>query len=205
MAIAQELAQAIASLADKPATVTINHLRNLRDAGLIAKSGRGPSAARMDIGDAVMLLLATAGTERLKDSVTVAQTLASLRAEAPLQTWHRKEWRAEGRTALALPQNHTLADGLRCAFGISALSLRLHCESEAARESMKLICTQEPRLTVEIFYPWFAATIEFEIPRLVRETWRYGSRRSKSEKEFRRSCRFGTRTFNGINKLLAKA
>lgn len=204
MAIAQELAEGVALLADKPAAVAIHHLRNLRDAGLIAKGGRGPSAARMETNDAVMLLLAMAGTERLKDSVSVAKSLASLRAEEPLQIWHRKEWRIHGRRILALPESHTLADALRCTFGISALTLGLDNDSAAARESMQMVSSHSPRLSVEIFYPWFSAVIEIEVPRLVRETWRYGSRRSKMEREFRRSCTFGNATFDALNKLLAK-
>lgn len=204
MTIAQELAETIASLADKPATVTINHMRNLRDAGLITKHGRGFSAARMETNDAIMLLLATAGTERLKESVDVAEALASLRADEPLQTWHRREWR-DGGTALALPGNHTFAEGLRCAFGISALSLGLPTECAPARQSMGFISNRKPRLSVEVFYPWFAATIEIDIPRLVRETWRYGPRHPKKEREFRRSCSFGTATLDAINKQLAKS
>jgi DNA-binding transcriptional ArsR family regulator len=204
MAIAQEMAETIASLTDKPAAVTVHHLRNLRDAGLITKSGRGPSAARMEVDDAVMLLLATAGTERLKDSVLTAKSLAALRAGTPLQTWHRKELRVGRGTVLALPEGHTLATALRCAFGISALSQGLESDSAEARESMYLVSTSPPRLSVEIFYPWFAATIEIEIPRLVRETWRYGTRALKSENEFRRSCKFASPTFDAVNKLLAQ-
>jgi len=192
----------VASLADKPAAVTIHHMRNLRDAGHITKSGRGPSAAQMGIDDAVMLLLATAGTERLKDSVVVSKSLAALRADAPLQTWHRKEWRIRGRTVLALPENHTLASAIRCAFGISALSLGLESDSVEAREAMQLASTQTPRLSVEICYPRFAATVEIEIPRLLREKWRYGPRLPKSEIEF--GCKFGSATFDAINKLLSR-
>jgi hypothetical protein len=204
MALAQELAEMVASLAGKPATVAINHLRNLRDAGLIAKSGRGYSAARMEIDDAVMLLLSMAGTERLKDSVPVAEKLAGLRSDAPLQTWRRKAFRIRGRTVLALSEADTLADALRCAFGISALSLGLEVVSDAARESMQMVSTRSPRLAIEVFYPWFAATVEIEIPGLVRETWRFGSRRTKTERQFRRSCWFDSETIDAINKLLAK-
>jgi hypothetical protein len=205
MAIAQEMAETVASLAGKPATATINHLRNLRDAGLISKNGRGPSAARMDVDDAVMLLLATAGTERLKDSVSVAEELSSLRTTATSQTWHRKEWRTAGRTILVLPSDHTLADALRCAFYVSALVLGLKTGSAAEYVLLPMAeIKRKPILFVEICYPSFSATVEIEVPRTVRETWRYGPRRPKTDKEFTRSCRFGSATFDALNKLLAK-
>jgi hypothetical protein len=212
MAIASELAAELASLADRPPAVAIHHLRNLRDAGLITKSGRGPSAAKMEIGDAVTLLFAMAGTERLKDSVITARSLAHLRAVSYAQIWHRKEYRIQ-RNIFPFGDKHSFADALHCVFGMSAIGLGIEVDNSDAIESMNTIRYLErtspklPRFSVEISYPTFGATLWIEVSGLVRETWQYGRPRRKadSEHEFTRFCRFGSPTFDAINKLLSQS
>jgi hypothetical protein len=211
LAIASDLTAVVASLADRPPAAAIHHLRNLRDAGMIAKSGRGSSAAQMTIADAVMLLLAMAGTERLKDSVVTATSLAGLRATSCAQVWQRKRYRIP-RNISPLPGEHNLADALRCAFGISAIGLGLEIDDPEAFESLSFIqdalrSPRLPQLSVEISYPSFGATLEINVPNLVRETWRYGSAPGKAnqEREFTRSCRFGSATFDAINKALSQS
>jgi hypothetical protein len=209
LAIASDLTAIVASLADRPPAAAIHHLRNLRDAGMITKSGRGPSAAQMTIADAVMLLLAMAGTERLKDSVVTATSLADLRAVSYAQVWHRKEYRIQRSI---FPFGDKLADALRSAFGISAIGLGLEIDDPDAAEAMGFIHYKQrsprlPQLSVEISYPSFGATLEINVPNLVRETWRYGNAPGKAnqEQEFTRSCRFGSATFDAINKALSQS
>lgn len=56
-----------------PETVTASHVRNLREAGLITKAGRGITAAQMTTRDAAHLLIATVASLNVKDSAaTVA-------------------------------------------------------------------------------------------------------------------------------------
>lgn len=58
------------------------HLRNLREAGLVAKAKKGRGAAEMGLEDAVNLLIAVAGSERVKDSVRAVERYASLQANS---------------------------------------------------------------------------------------------------------------------------
>jgi hypothetical protein len=56
-----------------PETTTASHVRNLREAGLLTKTGRGITAAQMTTRDAAHLLIATAASLNVKDSAaTVA-------------------------------------------------------------------------------------------------------------------------------------
>jgi hypothetical protein len=211
VAIASELATITASMADKPEAVAIHHLRNLRDAGLISKSGRGPSAAQMEIKDAALLLLAMAGTERLKDSVVTATTLGNLRAESFKQIWQRKQYRTR-RAIFPLGEKHTLLEFLGCAFASSAIELGIRVEDQDASDLIYLIRSLQrtypkpARFSFDILYPIFGAILEIEIPNLVRETWYFGrpSRKAGKEGEFTRSCRFGSPTLDEINKVLSQ-
>jgi DNA-binding transcriptional ArsR family regulator len=57
------------------------HLRNLREAGLIAKAKRGRGAAEMGTMDAANLLIAVAGSEFTKDSVASVEAFGELRLD----------------------------------------------------------------------------------------------------------------------------
>jgi len=208
MAIANELAERLAELSEKPVTVAINHLRNLRDAGFITKAGRGASAAAMTIGDAVMLILAMAGTERLKDSADVAKVLSSLRCVGRSQIWQRKEYR-EPLSVLPLDDNHSLAEALHSLFEISAVAIGLETENVSKSGILwRVESSRVPdiRVSIVINYPTFSASISIELPRLVRENLSYGHlRKTAADPEFTRSCRFGRTTLDELNRLVLRS
>jgi hypothetical protein len=73
MAVSTQLGRCVAKALGVPETVTASHVRNLREAGLITKTGRGITAAQMTTRDAAHLLIATVASLNVKDSAaTVA-------------------------------------------------------------------------------------------------------------------------------------
>ena len=163
MAISAELVAVVASALGRPATEVGNHLRNLRESGLVSVAGRGASAAQMTADDAVMLLLAIAGSERVKDSVETARKLAALPVIKHRVNWRHKtldpyqQWMQ--RPLLVLPQNHTLGDALRCLFGITVLCLGQHSGNSDAQASIRLFNTTPPAFRVRVNYPQYNAHI----------------------------------------------
>ena len=177
MAISAELINVAASVLEKPATEVGNHLRNLRKAGLVSLAGRGASAAAMTADDAINLVLAVLGSERVKDSISTAQKLATLPVIAHRVYYRHKEWgqhRARmQRPLLVLPPDHTLRDALRCLFGITALCLGYHTENADAQASFPTFTRAPPTFHVRIFYPHYKANIQVSLRGMARENWTY--------------------------------
>jgi hypothetical protein len=68
MAVSTQLGKCVAEVLGVPETSTASHVRNLREAGLLSKTGRGVTAAQMSTRDAAHLLIATAASLNVKDS-----------------------------------------------------------------------------------------------------------------------------------------
>ncbi|HEY5378942.1 MAG TPA: hypothetical protein VIJ78_05325 [Pseudolabrys sp.] len=131
----------------------------------------------MTADDAINVVLAILGSERVKDSVSTAQQLAALRVTA-----HRVNWRHGPRDQrqswaqyplLSLPPDHTLHDALRCLFGVTALCLGHHTENADAQASFSTFNRAPPTFHVKIYYPHYKANIQVSLRGMAREYWTY--------------------------------
>lgn len=122
-----EMVKRIAEVFGAPeATVTL-HDRNLADAGLRTKGGRGRSAAKMTAADAANLLMAVAGSSMVKNAVQTVQDYSvlpsrggeiSIRKDAhsfsnngnPPSSWDLADFPIPALQAL--PPDHTFRDAL---------------------------------------------------------------------------------------------
>jgi hypothetical protein len=68
MATPGKLIKVVADVLGIPEATATTYYRSLREAGLVTKSGRGPSAAKMTVRDAVQLLIAAGGSRAEKDT-----------------------------------------------------------------------------------------------------------------------------------------
>ena len=173
MALSAELAEAVAEVLGAPSSEAITHLRNLRKAGLISKAGRGAYGAAMTESDAIPLLLAMTGAERVKDSVKAAEALAALPLRKHGMTWRRKEWNT-GSPLLALDPEPTLNDAMHCLLGVTALQLGLGSSDRHALSSMINEARRPPRFEIRISYPDYGAVIIVTMPGVAEERWTFG-------------------------------
>lgn len=127
MASPGEMVKRIAETFGAPeATVTL-HDRNLADAGLRTKGGRGRSAAKMTASDVANLLVAVAGSSMVKDAVQTVEAYANLPARNGEFSFESEEnrgdfdgnepkrWHLSGfpiATLQGLPAEHTFRDAL---------------------------------------------------------------------------------------------
>lgn len=108
------------------ATVTV-HDRNLADAGLRTKGGRGRSAAKMSATDVANLLVAVAGSSMVKDAVQTVEDYSALPSRSgstslrkDSQSFHHSGNSPPGwdlssfpvPALQSLPANHSLRDAL---------------------------------------------------------------------------------------------
>ncbi len=105
MVVSTGLAKHVATVLGLPETSVASHVRNLREAGLLTKTGRGITAARMTSRDAAHLLIATSASLNVKDSVRTVSEFGNLVS-------------FYGRSRIALPTfrnlaaDHTVLDAL---------------------------------------------------------------------------------------------
>lgn len=88
MATSGQLCQSIASALGVPFETTREHLRNIRRAGMISFKGHGRGAAEMTTLDAARLLIATAASPFVKDSVVTVEAFGLL---LPDRRWRRRD------------------------------------------------------------------------------------------------------------------
>lgn len=81
MVVSTVLGKEAASVLGIPETTSASHLRNLREAGLLTKTGRGTSAAHMTTHDAALLLIAAAASPNVKDSVETVHAFQTLKSK----------------------------------------------------------------------------------------------------------------------------
>jgi hypothetical protein len=78
MAVSTQLGIRVAELLTIPATSAASHVRNLREAGLLSKTGRGITAAQMTTRDAAHVLIAANASMNVKDSVGTVNEFTKL-------------------------------------------------------------------------------------------------------------------------------
>ncbi|MFG1202223.1 hypothetical protein V5F29_07485 [Xanthobacter aminoxidans] len=124
MASPGDLVAAVAAVLGYPLVTISTYYRYLREAGLVTKGGRGPSAAQMSPRDAALLLLAVAASDEAKTAAerTLAMGLIPL--------VDRSRGRGQETSLLSvfddLPPSHTFAD---------ALTMLLDCAGQGSLQS----------------------------------------------------------------------
>jgi hypothetical protein len=180
MATPGKLRQAVAAalgLSDRLEQVDV-HLRNLREAGLIAKAKRGGGAANLGVADAVNLLVAIAGAELVKDSAKAVQRYGSLHANPASVTVHgRRDLPAATLPLLDLPPEHGFLDALRRLLmlmgGERFLAEEVH--QEFSRRRGGRIPLESEYVFVRFFFPYDAAAIHYGALRRFHVQLLYGS------------------------------
>ncbi len=109
MASPGELVRCVAKVLGLPEATVIQHDRNLLVAGKRSKGGRGRSAAKVTVSDAVNLLIPVVADSLIKDTVNTWREYVSL----PVDDLEKsQQWQFEIPPLKALPESHTLGDAL---------------------------------------------------------------------------------------------
>ena len=152
MARSTELGECVAEVLGLRPTTTASHVRNLREADLLKKTGRGITGAHMAARDAAYLLIAATCSQDVKDSVDTVQRYGKL----PIFGGAIRE---EFFPALAaLGDQHTFADVLT---------------NLLARDSI-LFLAEDPQSTISI-------TFRHPIPEVLLEITTHGSQEIERE------------------------
>jgi len=171
----QSLAEALA-LQDHLERIDV-HLRNLREAGLIAKAKRGRGAAEMGPTDAAHLLLAVAGSELVKDSVRTVEQYGELRADPASVSVRGNYERGRYRLALLdLPPKHTVVEALSQIFSLLASNVFFaDVRYELERRYGSRPSEQAEYIFLRLFRPYQAASIHYGVRRRLDVQVVYGS------------------------------
>lgn len=180
MATPGKLRQAVAAalgLSDRLEQVDV-HLRNLREAGLVAKAKRGGGAANLGAADAVNLLVAIAGAELVKDSAKAVRRYGSLHANPASVTLHGgRDVPVPALPLLDLAPEHGFLDALRRVLvllgGDCFLPEDVH--REFSRRRGQRIPQESEYAFVRFFHPYDAATIHYGALRRFHVQLVYGS------------------------------
>jgi hypothetical protein len=148
------------------------HLRNLREAGLIAKAKRGRGAAEVGPDDAANLIIALAGSAYVKDSVTAVEKFGSLTPDPASFTIlgeRNLERRFYGYPGLELRRAHSFADAVQ-------ETLRLLCSDRFFPEPHWTSQKKERQyISMRFYLPYAAASIHFGFERQYHFNQTYGS------------------------------
>jgi len=147
------------------------HLRNLREAGLIAKAKRGRGAAEVGPDDAANLIIALAGSAYVKDSVMAVKKLGSLTADPfsfSILGESNLERRFYGFPGLELRRDHTFADAIQ-------ETLRLLCSDRFFPEPQWHSSKERQYISMRFYLPYVAASIHFGFERQYHFNQTYGS------------------------------
>ena len=104
MARSTELGECVAGVLGLRPTITASHVRNLREADLLTKTGRGITGAHMAPRDAAHLLIAATCSQDVQDSVDTVRRYGKLPHVG-------NAWR-DFPSLAALGEQHTFADVL---------------------------------------------------------------------------------------------
>jgi hypothetical protein len=147
------------------------HLRNLREAGLIAKAKRGRGAAEVGPNDASNLVIALAGSAYVKDSVMAVNKLGSLAPDPASYTIlgeRNLERRFYGLPGLELRRAHSFADAVQ-----ETLRL-LSCDSFFPEPSWT-VSRERQYISMRFYLPYAAASIHFGFESQYHFNQTYGS------------------------------
>lgn len=168
-----QLIKAVALALDVPEETVFQHDRNLAQAGLRTKGGRGSSAPEVTTIDAARLLVATLASVRTKESVATVKAFEETEFEAPTSFAEDvAKWKSLGTLAadmdyvpttnkfsdpaiMALPADHNLVEAIAAL--IAAASLPIANADEYLQRFAPLIITSD--------VPWIKANIGHMVER----------------------------------------
>lgn len=146
MASSGELIKVVAATLGLPEASVLVAFRNLRIAGLVSKSGRGNSAAKMTPKDAALLLLSVVGTTVIKDSLIPISRHAKMRPWGGIWNLHF----FPVPELQSLDADHTFLDAVE-ALVIAAQSGSLaNCYGIEFAEFLNLATYSNPPTTIQI-------------------------------------------------------
>jgi hypothetical protein len=169
-----ELVDTLAAALNWERTEVFHHARNLREAGVVTKGGRGITAPQMNVLDVANLICAVLAAERVKDSSEAAKGLAGLKGV-------RKAIRIQERNGLRF-YPYVDSDGLLCLKaghnvqeGMAALLALFAREDELKAEWARYQPYVDAELTAEfiVYYPKYYASISVRMEGIISESWTY--------------------------------
>jgi hypothetical protein len=178
-----ELVDTVATALHWERTEVFHHARNLREAGVVTKGGRGITAPQMNLLDGANILCAVLATERVKDSEQAVKALISLKGVR--QAFRFSE--ANGlrfyapigpEGLLHLKSGHSVQEGLAAVFSLFAR------EDEEKGKWARYLPYIDISLKAEfnVFYPKYYASISVRIEGVFSESWTYSPPRNRGRK-----------------------
>lgn len=184
-----ELVDTVAAALSWERTEVFHHARNLREAGVVTKGGRGITAPQMNLLDGANLVCAVLAAKRVKESNEVTKGLAELSGvRQALRFPENSGWRfyplIDHDGLLRLKPGNSVQEGL------AALISLFSREEELKRNWAKHLPHVDIELKAEfnVFYPKYYASISVWIEGVVTESWTYspprmGRRKGTSHRE----------------------
>lgn len=182
-----ELVDIVATALSWERTEVFHHARNLREANVMTKGGRGITAPKMNRLDGANLICAVLAARRVKESREVVKGLARLKGvRAALRFPDSRAGRFHslvGDGLLNLKPGHSVQQGLAALLALFAR------EDELRRRWAQhpLHIDGELQAEFNVFYPNYYANISVRIEGFVSESWTYplnlGRRKGISHKE----------------------
>jgi hypothetical protein len=184
-----ELVDTVAAALNWERTEVFNHARNLREAGVVTKGGRGITAPQMNILDVANLICAVLAARRVKESSEAAKGLAGLkgvrRAFRVPENNGLRFYRVIDRDGLLrLKAGHSVQEGMAALLALFAREDEL--KAEWAQQQPYV----DAELTAEfiVYYPKYYASISVRMEGVVSESWTYslprtGKRKGTSHRE----------------------
>ena len=184
-----ELVDTVAAALHWERTEVFHHARNLREAGLVTKGGRGITAPQMNLLDAANLICAVLAARRVKESSEAAKGLAGLKGV-------RRAFRITQNTALhyyglidhngllRLKAGHNVQEGMAALLDLFAREDELKAEWAERLKLNWASHAMDAELTAifMVYYPKYYASISVQMEGVFSESWTYSLPRTRKQK-----------------------
>ncbi|MEH2612938.1 hypothetical protein [Bradyrhizobium sp. AZCC 1693] len=178
-----ELVDIVATALHWERTEVFHHARNLREAGVLTKGGRGITAPQMNLLDGANLICAVLAAKRVKESSEAVKGLADLNGvRQAFRSPEKNGWRfypwLDRNGLLHLKPGHNVQEG------IAALLDMFAREEELKRRWAEHLPHRDFELTAEfiVYYPKYYASISVRVEGVVSESWTYSLPRMARQK-----------------------
>jgi hypothetical protein len=184
-----ELVDTVAAALNWERTEVFHHARNLREAGVVTKGGRGITAPQMNLLDGANLICAVLAARRVKESSEAVKGLAGLKGvRQAFRFPENNAWRfyplIDRDGLLRLKPGHNVQEGMAALLALFAR------EDELKGRWAQHLPPMDVELTAEfiVYYPKYYASISMRIEGVVSESWTYslprtGRRKGTSHRE----------------------
>jgi hypothetical protein len=169
-----ELVDIVATALHWERTEVFHHARNLREAGVVTKGGRGITAPQMNLLDGANMICAVLATERVKDSGEAVKALTSLKGVRQAFRFHEAN-RLRFRPPIGPEGLLDLKPGHGVQQGLAAVISLFAREDEEKKNWAPYVPYMDVNLKAEfnVFYPKYYASISVRIEGLFSESWTY--------------------------------